>query len=129
MNLVSHAMNQFLACWGRTQSFRKTFSATRLGEEYRSRQMWTKCYDICVSRLPCSHLWVNAICLNQLDLTEKAIQVPLMGDIYFVPGLSVANAGVMRHHAAFKNSLNILYTIRLLQSQLYIALSYYVQAL
>jgi hypothetical protein len=76
-----------------------------------------------------SHLWVDAICLNQLDLTEKAIQVPLMGDIYFVPGLSVANAGVMRHHAALKNSLNILYIIRLLQSQLYIALSYYVQAL
>jgi hypothetical protein len=48
---------------------------------------------------------------------------------YFVSGLSVVSAGVMRHHAAFKNSLSILYTIRLLLSQLGIALSCYVQAL
>ncbi|KAH8732085.1 heterokaryon incompatibility, partial [Phaeosphaeriaceae sp. PMI808] len=28
------------------------------------------------------HLWVDAICLNQNDPAEKAIQVPLMGEIY-----------------------------------------------
>jgi hypothetical protein len=27
-------------------------------------------------------LWVDAICINQFDLEEKNIQVPLMKDIY-----------------------------------------------
>ncbi|KAF2105546.1 heterokaryon incompatibility protein-domain-containing protein, partial [Lophiotrema nucula] len=28
------------------------------------------------------HLWVDALCLNQTDMQEKAVQVQLMGDIY-----------------------------------------------
>ncbi|KAF2256340.1 hypothetical protein BU26DRAFT_381118, partial [Trematosphaeria pertusa] len=27
-------------------------------------------------------LWINAICLNQRDDAEKAVQIPLMGEIY-----------------------------------------------
>lgn len=28
------------------------------------------------------HLWIDAICLNQADQEEKAVQIPLMGEIY-----------------------------------------------
>ncbi|KAF5011994.1 hypothetical protein FDECE_1934 [Fusarium decemcellulare] len=28
------------------------------------------------------HLWLDAICLNQSDESEKGVQIPLMGDIY-----------------------------------------------
>ncbi|KAF2034219.1 HET-domain-containing protein, partial [Setomelanomma holmii] len=27
-------------------------------------------------------LWVDAVCINQADMDEKATQIPLMGDIY-----------------------------------------------
>ncbi|KAF7198221.1 Heterokaryon incompatibility protein 6, OR allele [Pseudocercospora fuligena] len=27
-------------------------------------------------------LWVDAVCINQLDLAEKELQIPLMRDIY-----------------------------------------------
>jgi hypothetical protein len=28
------------------------------------------------------YLWIDAICLNQADLAEKAVQIPLIGDVY-----------------------------------------------
>lgn len=30
----------------------------------------------------CRYLWIDAVCLNQADATEKGQQVPLMGEIY-----------------------------------------------
>jgi hypothetical protein len=32
-------------------------------------------------------VWVDAVCINQTDLTEKAEQIPLMGDIYSIADL------------------------------------------
>jgi hypothetical protein len=60
--------------------------------------------------------------------TQRRFPSYATGGVYTSsPAYCFQNAGVVRHHAAFKNSFNILYTIRLLQSQLCIALLYYIQ--
>jgi hypothetical protein len=44
------------------------------------------CYDALIhlrKTLPSSFaIWIDRVCINQADLDEKAVQIPLMGDIY-----------------------------------------------
>ena len=47
-------------------------------EEYR-REMLVRADDPGRPSLP---LWADAVCINQADLREKALQIPRMGDIY-----------------------------------------------
>lgn len=58
----------------------ETFFTRLIGLESTAfPQLWLK-----GSRLP---LWVDMICINQVDVAEKALQIPLMREIYSLLGL------------------------------------------
>jgi hypothetical protein len=42
---------------------------------------------------PNDHIWIDAICINQLDLQEKSAQVTIMGGIYANAALVLASVG------------------------------------
>jgi hypothetical protein len=53
----------------------------------------TNCAAAIVALIPTSvrYLWIDAICINQADLGEKDLQVPLMGRIYSQASLVVGH--------------------------------------